>query len=243
MKLSIECAMMPGKWHGGKSEDRILVVGSILAHGKYRTEVDDAEDGCIAIFDGVGGLEGGAYASSMAAWRVQKLPTGSGEAELREQFLQLSRELREYNCSATTATGILFNHERALLFHIGNTRLWSWDPERTFLCQMTDDQTTVNELGNFLTPEMKQVRAHEITGALGGPEETGNRLVIQEITESWKTGSGFCLTTDGIHDYADLYELEQLLQPNAAPSILFDCVRKNGSDDDASVIRIWRDSQ
>lgn len=234
--MNITAYMSPG--HGKEeSEDRILVYNTILGKGGYETSYPRDYHGFIAIFDGVGGLNGGAEASAFAAEQVRCYQGPADPYTLRECLFQIGMKLFNGFQNATTATGILVSSNKVLLFHVGNTRVFALSDE--FLERITDDQTTLEEVfaGQIITPEIRDTYGHEITGCLGGTSASlSDRVLVRDISDSFSKFKKLVFTCDGIHDYIDVGQLEKLVLGEINMQQIVQAARAAGSEDDCSIL-------
>ncbi|MDO4388034.1 MAG: hypothetical protein Q4C31_03135 [Eubacteriales bacterium] len=226
--------------HGRQnSQDRLLIYDTILAKGRFEAEWKGEQRGCLAIFDGVGGIAGGEYASGYAAMQMWNYPIQNGEQMLNSYIQGIGTTLRNRNGCATTASGLLMLRDRCMLFHVGNTRIWTYDGE--YLEQITQDQTYIEESGHQLSKEKIEQYGNVITGCLGGNDPSlTDRLCINDVTDVVSKCTALLFTCDGIHDYVDNYDIEKVLQSGSDLSDIVDIARKNGSDDDCSILCIKR---
>lgn len=236
--MKVSAYMVSG--HGReKSEDRILACETILSKGRYEARYTDVPDGCFAIFDGVGGIAGGADASSYVAEQMRWYG-GSIQPDSLQSFLyQVGMNLYNGPKNATTATGLYLEQGRALLFHVGNTRMYAMNGE--FLERITEDQTTLAETfaGQVITQEIRDAYSHEITGCLGGMQpELTNRLWVSDVTEFFAEAGMILFTCDGIHDYVDAGILGKMVRDEISMEQVVEVARKAGSDDDCSMLLI-----
>ena len=232
--MKISCCMTAG--HGDNhSQDRLLVFDSVMANGEAQFHWSSAMEGIIAIFDGVGGVQGGAYASDYTAKQMSAFPANEDAPALRDYLSSIAAHLRECNNCATTATGLVISEQRKLLFHIGNTRLFFYDG--SFMNQATEDQTYVNEhIGELSEEEYDRVK-NQITGCLGGNrEQLFEKLIVRDVTELLSEKSLLVLTCDGIHEYVDSYSILEAIQTGKPLRDLIRTAREAGSDDDCSIM-------
>ena len=200
-----------------ENEDRIIVGKTIVAGGTLFSEI---ENGIIAVADGVGGHNAGAIASHFVANNISGLKEVSFEQmeQLNDDLVEVSKTHAEHKGMATTLSGVCLSNEKTQLFSVGNTRVYLLQ-SRKYLKQLTTDDTTLNYL---LT-----------TGHLS-PEEAENFDRKNEIT------APFMLTTDGIHDYLSVDEMEDLIEAHGLTEIccseLIKAARSKGSVDDVSII-------
>ena len=106
-----------------ENEDRIVVGKSILSEGTLFSEI---ENGVLAVADGVGGQNAGSVASHFVADKICFLSDVTMETlqRINEELMLLSTENAKLNGMATTLSGIMFSDDKALLFSIGNTRVY-----------------------------------------------------------------------------------------------------------------------
>lgn len=234
--MKISCYMQPGH-EESTSQDRLLVIDTILASGQFSQYAARMEEGCYAVFDGVGGLDGGAYASSYAAIQLLSFPIRANERALLAYIHGIAEHLRSHGGCATTASGIAFSHSRALLFHIGNTRVWVY--KDGYFERLTDDQTYNMELVSPISEEVYERNKSVITGCLGGDRAyLADRLIVSDITSELSLTSHLLFTSDGIHDYVDAYNLEQLITGETTLCDIVGKARNGGSEDDCSIMLI-----
>ena len=201
----------------------------------------------ICVADGVGGNAGGEKASSFLLSNVGKIENMVNIENLQEELLRINDELILYakgidgqQMMATTFTGIFFQDEKVFLAHCGNTRLY--EVKGRFLKQITTDHSTYQWLisnGNYDAAE--NCNKSEILSAFGGGKcNYIERMYVEEIF-SKAIPSKMLLTSDGIHDYLDEDELEEIITEDDSIKVVNKLVTKalqNGSCDDCTVVII-----
>ena len=222
-----------------ENEDRIIVGKDIIAEGIYETELTG---GIVAVADGVGGNNAGAVASQFVAERLTALEDISKQVfvEINEGLLQLSFSQADYNNMATTLSGIAFCGEETWLFSIGNTRVYLLQSQK-YLKQLTSDDTTLNYLrsiGRISDEEAETFdRKNEIIACFGGGMASLFNIKCDEIDA---VVGPFIMTSDGIHDYVSLDQMEDIIEEYgvtvAASEALIAAAREGGSFDDISII-------
>jgi protein phosphatase len=222
-----------------ENEDRVVVGKSIIASGTF---LADVEDGIIAVADGVGGHNAGAVASHFVANNIGGLKEVSFEQmeQLNYDLVEVSKTHAEHKGMATTLSGVCLSNEKTQLFSVGNTRVYLLQ-SRKYLKQLTTDDTTLNYLlaTGQLSPEEAENfdRKNEITACFGGGNPEFFRIKISNIEP---LVAPFMLTTDGIHDYLSVDELEEKIEMHGLTELccweLIEAARNNGSIDDASII-------
>ena len=143
---------------------------------------------------------------------------------------------------ASTLTGLCHIHEQWFLFHVGNTRIYSWNRPR--LKQITTDHSWAREMRQIGLDEetiRNSGRATEITSCLGnGDASTAEKLTVSEITDEIQSVDKLLFTTDGIHEFIRGNLLESTFRSIENVQIYIEqamaFARSNGSDDDMSMM-------
>ena len=224
-----------------ENEDRIIVGKSVVAEGSLITDLDK---GIIAVADGVGGNKAGSVASDFVVKKLTELDSVSTESliDINNKLIGKSSLDSKLDGMATTLSGIELTPDEIKLFHVGNTRVWSLRNEQ-YLRQITTDDTTVNYLLSIgkLSPEDVDSydRKSEITACFGAGNPKMLRIRVDHIAPEFPV----IMTSDGIHDYLTLDEMEEILS-DSSKSIwercctLINASEDTGSLDDKSIIFI-----
>lgn len=246
--------------HGnGKSnsEDRVLINNTILADGLYYSD-SVKRPTVIAIADGVGGNPGGYLAAHMAVEGLlaQLIPSDIDEEGFIELIKTINNKIieksyceKEYSKMASTLSGVFLSYEKYLLFHVGNTRVYTW--ENPYLTQLTEDHTFVKELRLLGLSEeeiRKSARSSEINSCLGnGDIQTASKLCVKDVTNEIQSAKMVILTSDGIHDYIGKETFENsMTRISDIPKYMqeaFAYARSTGSKDDLSMIVVDMDNK
>lgn len=224
-----------------ENEDRIIINKSILSSGAF---CDKVEKGIFAVADGVGGNNAGAVASHYLANRLCNLELISVEtlSNINDDLIEYAEKHSELNGMATTLSGIQINEEKIVVFHTGNTRVYQIRGKH-YLKQLTSDDTTVNYLlftGSITEQEAKDSdKKNEITACYGG----GNKKLLKVDMQSFDCKeSCFLLSSDGIHDFVSIDEMEDIISTFGISLRTCDRIiaaaRSNGSDDDVSILML-----
>lgn len=249
MKIYCRMEMGPGK---REIEDRILVDGSILAGGSYFVEREiSSSPFTLAIADGVGGNSAGYLAAHLASEGVASfnIPEHANIETISQIIKETNYRIIEksemnfrFHRMASTLTGLCHIDERWYLFHVGNSRLYSWNRPR--LKQLTTDHSWVREMrlrGEDEETIRNSGRTTEITSCLGnGDPETANQLTVSEVTEVVQSADKLLLTTDGVHEYikGDVLEsaFRSIEDADKYMEQAMKFARKSGSEDDMSMM-------
>lgn len=236
-------------WHTIKgtgkheNEDRVLIGPSVKKEGSGESELTR---GFVAVADGVGGNKGGAEAADFVCQVLAQ-----EENPDRKDFEHVNHLLVEkgavnpvYRSMATTFSGIFLLPEKedTILFHVGNTRAYAIQAGK-YLRQLTEDDTVVRQLvktGKLTEEEAANYGArNEITACLGGGKES--LLSLDEVHFRQQGPTQFLLTSDGVHEYLNMDEMEDILAQaggdwQKAVISLTEHALANGSGDDCTVI-------
>ena len=141
---------------------------------------------------------------------------------------------------ATTLSGFALSGEKACLFSIGNTRVYSLRSGK-YLKLLTNDDTTLNYLlatGSISAEDAATFeRKNEITACFGGGSPHLFKIKCRELSTPF---SPFMITSDGIHDYISVDVMENILAENgvsaATCKVMISAARAAGSKDDVSIV-------
>lgn len=234
----------------GKSvcEDAAMVAGTIISDSYF--EIQTEQTLTVAIADGVGGNAGGDFASRYVLEKLNGVSMADVSAEYLKQFIEgVNKDLLYYALSsigkenmATTLTGLIMTSGSGYLFHVGNTRIYGL--QGNYLKQLTEDQTTYQWLLNIgQIDAAEKCNKNEITHCLGGGNtQYGSAVCVKEY-DTLNAYKRLLLTTDGIHEYVSIDELEDFMSgelSEATMQLLVDKAKRNGSSDDQTIIVIDR---
>lgn len=224
------------------SEDTVLVGNQIFTDTSDTVDIPDSGFVCVA--DGVGGSNAGEVASSFVLNELSNLEW-SDEETVKNQLLSINQKLIEESKTdaalsgmATTLSGICIQDENMKIIHVGNTRVYAM--QGRFLKQITSDHTTYNWLKSLgRTEEAEACNKSEITNCFGGDNE---KLISKLQVTSSNTANTVLLTSDGIHEYVSIDELEDILSsdvPNDEKcNAICNAALGAGSNDDMTVVLV-----
>lgn len=227
-------------------DDSVLVNDVILNNDS--AELCDGEIKIICVADGVGGNSGGKDASQFVLNQLASISDINDIADLKAKLLFINDELINYAKNeaekkqmATTLTGITKCDDKLILFHIGNTRLYAM--QGAYLKQISKDHTTYQHLmmrGYY--EEAEACNKNEIMYCFGGGNDSfAAGLTVSEIYDG-EIPKTLILTSDGIHDYVDIDDIEEIIAKEDDDAIiankLIGRAREEGSTDDASIVLI-----
>lgn len=219
-----------------RNEDRVVLNQNILTVGIYECE---CTEGFVAVADGVGGNNAGAVASQFVAEELGKCDhTIKNLTEINRKLIERSRADEAFAGMATTLAMVDFTEDSAKITYVGNTRVYVVVNGK-YLKQLTRDDTTLEyllatgQLDSFTAESFE--RKNEITACFGADNPA--LLKLKQIDASGL--DALILTSDGIHDYVSLDEMEDIYcTENDREKFckkLIEQARKNGSMDDMSI--------
>ncbi len=226
------------------SEDSVLVGSQ-----RYSDVMDTAEipeNGFVCVADGVGGNQAGEIASSFILEALSECAWDEDDA-LREKLREINHLLIENSLSnferrnmATTLSGICFNGDQMKLIHVGNTRIYAMQGH--YLKQLTSDHTVYNWLKSLgRTEEAEACNKNEITSCFGGGDEKLMQKLQILPVNAVRT---LLITSDGIHEYVSLDDLEDILNSNIPDDekcgAIAEAAQNAGSTDDMTAVLICR---
>ena len=219
-----------------QNEDRVVLNQSILSVGIHECE---CTEGFVAVADGVGGNNAGAVASQFVAEELGKCDhTIENLTEINRKLIERSRTYEALAGMATTLAMVDFTEDSAKITYVGNTRVYAVVNGK-YLKQLTRDDTTLEYLlatGQLDASTAESFnRKNEITACFGA----GNPALLKLKQIDASGLDALILTSDGIHDYVSLDEMEDIYcTENDRVKFckkLIEQARKNGSMDDMSI--------
>jgi protein phosphatase len=202
-----------------------------------------------AVADGMGGHPCGEVASMMACDALADFlirpGKGSGkdlQDELVKIFFYIDEQIRLYtsknpDCGhmGTTLSVIVLSGEKAVIAHVGDTRIYCLHDEKLRL--LTTDHTFVQEMmeRGEVTAETAETAPYRniLTQVVGTDEPIED---VYSKTMDISPGDRILLSSDGLHDVVSFQEIEQIMKGGASPEdtagqLLSQAVAKNGRDD------------
>ena len=205
------------------------------------------------VCDGMGGMEGGEVANSIAVETIQKKieiafspkmkPTAI-ERMLIAAITAPNFEIYDYALKhdllgmGTTVVAAVAKEDYIVIAHDGDSRAYILNDE---IRQVTQDHTFLNELfqlGKITLEEMeKDSRKNIITRALGVSEEIDVDTLVEDVAE----GDTVLLCSDGLTNCltdAQILEICKTQQLDNAPQVLIDKANENGGTDNITAALI-----
>jgi serine/threonine protein phosphatase PrpC len=207
----------------------------------------------LVVADGMGGYQGGEYASRIAVETVldrvrvnaadwaEKGLIGEGLLDAIQRankaILQAQLERSDWSQMGTTLTAAILWGERVFVGHIGDSKAMLISPSTAW--QVTTDHNVANELwlsGQLTEEELRyHPRRHVLTRALG-MQETAR---IEKVETLWEEGDTLILCSDGLSNLVPLTEIRTLCQQYDVDGLLarlVDLANERGGSDNITVI-------
>lgn len=228
--------------------------------GKMRRENQDAvvfrpEDGLFAVADGMGGLPCGKKAAELACSLLPEylVPLAAGETEPDELADQVqkaveavSSEIRSIGnpdgqppAYGTTLCGALLYEDEAILFNVGDSRVYLCRGGEPLL-QLTEDHSLAQILldNGEITPE--EARTHPGRSRLTRFIGMAQRVNPDVIRFPLKAGDQLLVCSDGLYGMAGDSRIETILRKQSPPQdacrALIDCANQEGGRDNITAV-------
>lgn len=198
----------------------------------------------IAIADGMGGKEAGDKASKIAIDIIKQQFNKNPDLDLSKAFRSVKDELCEFSIAnnikqmGTTLTVCLVNEAKAVVAHVGDTRLYQL--RKNGIIAITRDQTEVQKLiDDGVLSKKRAIRYHRKNVLLSALTNYSDYSLFQ--TEFYISSSDrLLLLSDGAYDLISKKEIRDLsLQNDNVKKLLEDIlnlVESRTIKDDYSVI-------
>lgn len=225
----------------------VVVIGNVIVCDDI-AEIPFSTGGAVCIADGVGGNEGGYIASLYVTEQLKLFSEFSANIDeeiVRNRLLAVNSELIQKGIAygfpdmATTLTGLVCAENQKYIIHIGNTRAYVLQGQ--YLKQLTTDHTVYNRLLKMgRIDEAAQCKKNEITNCFGGKNAAlTDSLSVTPCQDFYI----MLLTSDGVHDYISLDEMERLLTSDTSSELekcknILKAANDAGATDDVSVVII-----
>ena len=212
----------------GANQDRVVVDNTVVASEQRSVAMFDLEPPCLlAVLDGLGGHAAGDIASALAADVIASGTSGvrshADVSELVESAnMHLYRTMFTYPSlkgMGTTVAGVFFASDSATVFHVGDSRVYSYT-EGKLIPATADDADP---------------RSGFLTQVLGGARRF-TPVAVHLSTESMESGR-MLLATDGLFGLADHDALSDAMDGplDNVPDRLRKVAIESGNTDDFSV--------
>jgi serine/threonine protein phosphatase PrpC/ribosomal protein L40E len=218
------------------------------------------------IADGMGGAAAGEEASRLTVEAIQADFLGELRGSQDLQVLsenELTRRMVESILDAnravverahgdasrkgmgTTSTLVLIRGNRALIAHVGDSRVYLVDGKEGWINQVTDDHSFVQALvaSGHITPD--QAKQHPMGNVLYRALGQSLDLEVDIYTRYLKAGDRLVICSDGLTRHVQPAEISRLVTeaktPEEATLDLIDLANARGGEDNISVIVVMVD--
>jgi serine/threonine protein phosphatase PrpC len=219
----------------------------------------DASRGLFIVIDGVGGQAAGGKAADVAlsVLRTQlERETAPLATRVREAITIANNEIRrladtrsEWNGMACVVTVVVVDDDRAIVGHVGDTRLYKLSANR--IEKVTRDHSPVGEredAGELSEREaMRHPRRNEVYRDVGSDmHEAGDPGFIDVGEIRFEPDSALLLCSDGLTDLIESSTIDRLARqfagdPDRVVSALIDAAKHAGGKDNVTVVYIEGD--
>ena len=227
------------------NEDMILLNGELYRDESLTTEfnIDDNSRFTAIVADGMGGHEGGEFASELATQafdeHLSSLPANLSSQQVIEQTKQWAVkthdminqkgiELPQYMGMGTTFVGMFSYEGKVFSINIGDSRLYRY--RETILKQISQDHSMRN-----LTGDMTQ-KSNLIYNSLGAGESVF--ADVEDMSDKILPDDQYIICSDGLSDMLSDDEIDSLLDNGGLTPELIDAAKRAGGKDNVSVISL-----
>src|SRR3954452_9452938 len=220
-----------------------------------RIHLDPAR-GVFLVVDGVGGHAAGGRAADIALTTVRsrlERETGSTVDRVREAIAIANNEIRrtailrpEWNGMACVLTVVVVDDTRAVVGHVGDTRLYKLGADR--IDKITRDHSPVGEREDSSElselEAMHHPRRNEVYRDVGSdPHQPDDPDFIDACEIAFGPDAALLLSSDGLTDLVDSSSLHDIVkrcagQPDQVVKELIDAANAAGGKDNISVVYI-----
>ena len=214
--------------------------------------ISDSHNGIFILADGMGGANGGEYASRLSAETLYEYllhpPEHGAAGALESGFAHANGAVRQASVTNSALEGMgttlvaarLVAENQLQLANVGDSRVYHWSGNQ--LSTLTTDQTWVVEVGSRLGISDEALRRHPmrhvLTMAIGVSDALRVDLQVLRIS----SGDQLLLCSDGLHGVLEEEMLENALKsekslPDKA-HYLIEAARAKGGPDNITVVLI-----
>src|SRR3954468_1301418 len=246
---------------GGSGEERAVsfapfrIESAALTHvGRVRDKNQDSYciregDGLWAVADGMGGHEGGEWASGKLAEELGAIEVPD---DLEEASARVEGAIRAANKAilveadqrgrqmGTTLVALIVKGSRYRVLWVGDSRAYRLR-DGDFI-QLSRDHTQVQEMVDRGLMEPDQLGGHPMSHILSRAVGARETFEIDRVDGAVEPGDVFLLCSDGLHGYVDRDVIRRLLgrgSPERALDELIALTLEAGAPDNVTGIAVW----
>lgn len=228
------------------NEDMILVCGDYCRDQSMQLSLmlDDSSRLAVAVADGMGGHNGGEFASELAVQAfdtfITNMPSGLDDDALTMMLREWATDTHsminskgeldgEFYHMGSTFVALVVYEGRIFWMNIGDSRLYSI--RHGILMQISADHSLRNLYNDPSLP------SNAIYSCLGGGTEACT-VDIEDLTYVIQTGDKFLLCSDGLSDIVADMDIEQILYDGGGAQTLVRAAKDAGGRDNISVVLV-----
>ena len=228
--------------------------GARTHEGRVRDHNEDSycareKEGLWAVADGMGGHEGGDWASAKLVEKIDaiELPRDLDQARalVADAIADANRSIlvearRRGKQMGSTIVVLLVREQDYAILWVGDSRAYLLrDGE---LAQLSRDHTQVQEMVDRGILRAEDAIGHPMGHVLSRAVGVRDEMEISQASGEVRPGDVFLLCSDGLHGYVDEAEIARLLargSPERATEELVELTLANGAPDNVTVVAIW----
>jgi len=231
------------------------IESSGLTHqGRVRQQNQDSfslreRDSLWAVADGMGGHEGGEWASAKLVEKLEEIAVPADmdaavaavESAIRDanQAIVAEAEMRGRQMGSTVVALVVRNQRYAVLW-VGDSRAYLLRGNK--LSQLSRDHTQVQEMVERGIMRPEDVAGHPMGHILSRAVGVRDAVEVDRAIGAIEPGDVFLLCSDGLHGYVEEAEIQRRLgrgSPERALDDLIALTLDNGAPDNVTGIAIW----
>jgi serine/threonine protein phosphatase PrpC len=231
------------------------IESAALTHqGRVRDQNQDSyclreSDGLWAVADGMGGHEGGEWASARLA---EELKAVELRGDLEEAGERVAGAVRAANQAivaeaaergrqmGSTIVALVVQDRHYLVLWVGDSRAYLLR-DGAFI-QLSRDHTQVQEMVDRGLMRPEEASGHPMGHILSRAVGVRGEIEVDRVEGEIRPGDVFLLCSDGLHSYVDEGEIARLLgrgSPERALDALIALTLEAGAPDNVTGIAIW----
>lgn len=222
--------------------------GRVREHNEDNYCAREAQ-GLWAVADGMGGHEGGEWASATLVEKLEAIavPRDFEEAqglvakaigEANQIILREARNRRKQ--MGSTIVTLLVQDRRYAILWVGDSRAYLLRDDA--LVQLSRDHSQVQEMVDRGVMRPEDAVGHPMGHILSRAVGVAEQVAVDRVTGEVQPGDVFLLCSDGLHGYVEEQEIARLVgrgSPAQASQELVDLTLKNGAPDNVTVVAVW----
>jgi serine/threonine protein phosphatase Stp1 len=233
----------------------IRIESSALTHtGRVRQQNQDSycareRDGLWAVADGMGGHEGGEWASAALVEAMGEIDVPDdleAACDAVETAIRAANEAIIAEAATrgrqmgTTVVALLTRGPHFAVLWVGDSRAYVL--RGSSLIQLSRDHTQVQEMVDRGMMQPEDAAGHPMGHILSRAVGVREDVQIDRRRGEIEPGDAFLICSDGLHSYVDEAEIRQLMgrgSPERALNALLAATLENGAPDNVTAIAVW----